>query len=60
MWPSIPRHAQESRYATTKWELKQLDLSVEAFVLRPEYAPPFTEEERGIARARLKEYRYPV
>jgi hypothetical protein len=31
---------------------------VEAFVLRAEYAPLFTEAERGIARARLKGYRY--
>jgi hypothetical protein len=38
---------------TTLWELKQLDLSVEAFVLRPEYAALFPEQERGIARARL-------
>jgi hypothetical protein len=45
---------------TTLWELKRLDLSVEAFVLRPEYEPLFTEAERGIARARLKEYGYPV
>jgi hypothetical protein len=37
---------------TTLWELKRLDLSVEAFVPRPEYALLFTEEERGIARAR--------
>jgi len=35
---------------TTLWELRPLDLSVEAYVLRPEYAPLFTEEERGIAR----------
>jgi hypothetical protein len=28
---------------TTLWELKRLDLSVEAYVLRPEYAPLFTE-----------------
>lgn len=43
---------------TTVWELKRLDLSVEAFVLPPECAPLFTEEERGIARARLKGYGY--
>ena len=30
---------------TTLWELKRLDLSVEAYVLRPEYAPLFTEED---------------
>jgi hypothetical protein len=45
---------------TTLWELKRLDLSVEAFVLRPEYAPLFTEEERAIARARLRQYEYVV
>jgi hypothetical protein len=45
---------------TTLWELKRLDLSVDAFVLRSEYAPLFTEEERGIARARLRQYEYAV
>ena len=45
---------------TTLWELKRLDLSVEAYVLRSEYAPLFTEAERGIARARLRQYRYVV
>lgn len=29
-------------------------------VFRPDYAPLFTEEERGVARAQLKEYGYPV
>jgi len=43
---------------TTLWELKRLGLSVEAYVLRPEYASLFTEEERGIARARLRQYGY--
>jgi len=37
--------------STTLWDLKRLDLSVEAYVLRPESAPLFTEEERAIARA---------
>jgi len=45
---------------TTPWELKRLDLSVEAFVLRPEYAPLFAEEERSSARACLKGYGYLV
>jgi hypothetical protein len=44
--------AEVSDGFTTLLELKQLDLSVEAFVFRPEYAPFFTEE-REIARARL-------
>jgi hypothetical protein len=38
---------------TTLWERKRLDLPVEAYLLRPEYAPLFTQEERAIARARL-------
>jgi hypothetical protein len=54
------RKSEPSDGFTTLWELRRLDLSVEAFVLRPEYAPLFTEAERGIARARLKEYGYPV
>jgi hypothetical protein len=45
---------------TTLWELKRLELSVEAYVLRPEYAPLFKDAERGTARARPKEYGYPV
>ena len=45
---------------TTLWELERLGLSVEAYVLRPEYACLFAEEERSIARARLKEYGYRV
>jgi hypothetical protein len=45
---------------TTLWKLQRVDLSVEAYVLRPEYAPLFTEEERAIARARLKGYGYLV
>jgi hypothetical protein len=38
------------------WERRRLDLAVENVVLRPEFAPLFTEEERELARARLKEY----
>jgi hypothetical protein len=40
--------------------VKRLDLSVEAYVPRPEYAPLFTEEDSSIARARLGEYGYAV
>jgi hypothetical protein len=35
---------------TTLWQHGRLDLSVEAHVLRPEFAALFTEEERTIAR----------
>jgi hypothetical protein len=43
---------------TTLWEMGRLDLSVEAFVLRPEYAELFTEAERASARQRLAELNY--
>lgn len=55
----LRKHAVSDGF-TTPWELKRLDLPVEAYVLRPEYAPLFKDAERGIARARLKEYGYPV
>ena len=38
------------------WEGGRLDLSVEAHVLKPEFAGLFTEEERDRARARLRDY----
>jgi hypothetical protein len=42
------------------WELKRLDLSVEARVLKPEYAALFTEDERKRCVERLAEYGYEV
>lgn len=41
---------------TAPWLAKRLDLSVEAHVLTPEFAPLFAEAERDIARRRLTEY----
>ena len=41
---------------TTLWEKGRLDLSVEAHVLKPEFADLFSDEERETARARLAEY----
>ena len=41
---------------TKLWEYKRLDLTVEAHVLKPEYKPLFSEEEREICRGRMKEY----
>ena len=38
------------------WELRRLDLSVEALVIRDEFKPLFTEEEREISRDRLRDY----
>ena len=43
---------------TKLWELKRLDLSVEAHVLKPEYNLLFTDEERQICQTRLSEYGY--
>ena len=40
------------------WERGRLDLTVEALVLRPEFAPLFTEEELGRARGRLEQFGY--
>lgn len=43
---------------TTLWEKGRLDLTVEAQVLKPEFADLFTEEDRAKARARLAEVSY--
>ena len=43
---------------TKLWEFRRLDLSVEALVLRPEFYPLFSEEERQICRQRLEQYGY--
>lgn len=45
---------------TELWLCNRLDLSVEAQVLRPEFAPLFSEEERTVAQTRLAEYGYAV
>lgn len=43
---------------TAIWECGRLDLTVEALVLRPEFAPLFTAEEKATATKRLKDYGY--
>ena len=43
---------------TTLWEHKRLDLSVEAHVVRDEFATLFTDDERRTARRRLNDYGY--
>lgn len=43
---------------TTLWEHGRLDLSVEAHVLKAEYAELFTDEERRICRERLEQFGY--
>ena len=50
---------KESTEGFTKlWEKGRLDLSVEALVLKPEFALLFDEVERKKAREKLAEYRY--
>ena len=43
---------------TTLWEHGRVDLSVEAHVLKLEYAELFTDEERRICRERLEQFGY--
>jgi hypothetical protein len=43
---------------TALWERGRLDLTVEKLVLEPEFRDLFNEEERLIARDRLKQYGY--
>ena len=43
---------------TTLWEHGRLDLSVEAHVLKAEYAELFTDEERIMSRERLERLGY--
>ncbi len=51
--------AKESTEGFTKlWEEGRLDLSVEALILKPEFASLFNEIERKRSRERLAEYRY--
>lgn len=45
---------------TRLWEKKRLDLSVEAVVLKPLFAPLFAEAELANARKRLADYEYKV
>ena len=45
---------------TTLWEHGRLDLSVEAYVLKPEYAELFTEDEKNMCRDRLKQIGYEI
>lgn len=45
---------------TELWLCGRLDLSVEAQVLRPEFSPLFSEEERSVAQARLAKHGYTV
>jgi len=44
--------------STALWKCGRLDLMFEYLVLQPKYADLFTEEEKEMARKRLKEYGY--
>jgi hypothetical protein len=45
---------------TALWERQRLDLTVEAQVVQPRFAPLFTEEELDVARQRLIELGYRI
>jgi hypothetical protein len=51
LWSNSP-----SEGFTTLWERGRLDLTVEAYILRDEFASIFTDEDCEQARARLEEY----
>lgn len=54
-------HKDEVTSGFTKlWELKRLDLSAEALILRRKYRGLFNEEERQICRQRLEQYKFDV
>ena len=44
--------------STALWKCGRLDLMFEYLVLQPKYADLFTDEEKEMARKRLKEYGY--
>ncbi len=43
---------------TALWECKRLDLTVEVLVLSPEFASLFEDNEKRVARDRLRQYGY--
>ena len=45
---------------TRLWELRRLDLSIEALVLKEQWSPLFTDDELNVARARLERLGYRV
>jgi hypothetical protein len=52
--------AKTSEGFTTLWEKRQLGLSVEAWMLRPEFDELFDEDERAKARGRLEDHGFDV
>lgn len=55
---TIVNAATVSEGYTALWEKGRLDLTVEAVILEPRWAPLFSEAERKIAVKRLREYGY--
>jgi hypothetical protein len=53
-------HGGPSDGFTALWEKGRLDLSVEALVLKPAYAELFSDEDRAVARRRLRDYGFTV
>jgi hypothetical protein len=53
---TLLRNTATSEGFTALWQKRRLDLSVEALVLRDEFAPLFTDEELDTARHRLTEF----
>lgn len=54
------RSPQPSEGFTQLWQRQRLDLTVEAQVIRPEFAELFTEDERDLSRQRLSAYGYSI
>ncbi len=56
----LPEESEVSEGFTRLWELRRLDLTVEAVVLRPEFASLFSPDERAVARQRLESVGFAV
>jgi hypothetical protein len=50
------RAAEAQAGLTTLWKLGRLDISMEALVVQERWEPLFSDEERQVARERLKAY----
>ena len=52
-------HAKNPQSGLTRlWELRRLDLSMEAHVIKPEYGALFTDDEKRICNERLESFGY--
>ena len=55
---SLIRASKPSDGFTKLWELKRLDLTVEAVAVRPEFANLFTSDDIKVSNRRLAQYGY--